>query len=234
MKETLVMIPGTLCDGTLFKAQMEHLKDLAHCVIGNHTSTDTLKGVASNIIRDIKGDFSVMGLSYGGIIAFEIWRQAAHRIKKLILLNTNHEKPSEKTRATQQRFLGMSILGQFREITTHFLKDVMLHPKHAAQPEMRHAVLQMALNIGPEAFFRQIKAQLGRPDSTADLPNIKCPTLVITGRQDVVCPVALHQKMTTLLPNATLEIIEDCGHLSTMEQPTNVNKIIRNWWLQHQ
>lgn len=232
MRESLFMIPGTLCDATLFHHQIEGLKDLADCHVVDHSSSDDLRKVAENIIANIKGRFSLMGLSYGGIIAFEIWRQAPEKINKLILMNTNHRKPSDQTRANQQRFLGMSALGEFNEITTDFLKDAMLHPKHAQNKALRETVLQMAINTGKEAFFRQIKAQLNRPDSSPDLPNIKCPSLVITGRQDQVCTPAIHEEIARLIPNAQLEIVEECGHLSTLEQPLQVNQIIRNWWLQ--
>lgn len=224
------MIPGTLCDATLFNHQLSNLNDLAICQVGDHSSGDQLSKVATTILDAIIGNFAILGLSYGGIIAFEILRQAPERIDRLILLNTNHKAPSETTRANQQRFVGMSELGEFREITTDFLKDAMLHPDHAKQPEMRETVLQMALNTGKAAFIRQIKAQLYRPDSTNDLPNIKCPTLIMTGRQDTVCTVEIHEEMAALIPNSQLNIIEHCGHLSTMEQPAMVNKIIRDWW----
>jgi len=230
MRKQLVMIPGTLCDANLFLHQMDGLKDLVNCSVANHSSSDNLTEVAANILKDIQGNFAVLGLSYGGIIAFEMWRQAPKRMEKLILLNTNYKKPSETTRDNQQRFLGMSALGEFREITTDFLKDAMLHPKHAQQPKMREIVLQMATNTGRVAFFKQIKAQLNRPDSTKDLPNIQCPTLIMTGQQDGVCTPQLHQEMAALIPNSTLKIIEHCGHLSTMEQPEVVNQTIRNWW----
>lgn len=231
MRKPLVMLPGTLCDEMLFQHQLDDLNDLANCQVGNISSSDNLQKVASNVLQSIKGKFSIMGLSYGGIIAFEIWRQAPDRIEKLILLNTNHQKPSETTKINQQRFLGMSALGEFREITTDFLKDAMLHPDNAKNIALRETILQMALNTGRDAFFKQIKAQLNRPDSTKDLPNIQCPTLIITGRQDKVCTPALHEEMTALIPNSMLAIIENCGHLSTLEQPDEVNRIIRNWWL---
>ncbi len=224
------MIPGTLCDETLFKYQLTGLKDIADCRIGDHSSSDDLKEVASNIIAEIQGGFSILGRSYGGIIAFEIWRQVPERVNRLILLNTNHRKPSESTRAIQQRFLGMSALGEFREITTDFLKDAMLHPDHAKNGELRKTILAMAINTGRSNFFKQIKAQLNRPDSTSDLPNIQCPTLVMTGRQDKVCTPQIHKDITQLIPKATLELIEKCGHLSTLEQPERVNRIIRDWW----
>lgn len=231
MKEPLIMIPGTLCDANLFKHQLEGLKDLAACQVGDISSADDLGKVASNIIEKIEGNFSILGLSYGGIIAFEMWRQAPQRIKRLILLNTNHKEPSETTRANQQRFLGMSALGEFREITTDFLKDAMLHPDHAENAELRKTILTMALNTGRDNFFKQIKAQLNRPDSTSDLPNIKCPTLVITGKQDKVCTPKIHQEIARLIPNSSLKLIEKCGHLSTLEQPEKVNQIIRKWWI---
>ena len=230
MKEQLIMIPGTLCDRILFKHQLEGLKGLADCQIGNHSSSDDLVKVASNIINKIKGDFSIMGLSYGGIIAFEIWRQVPERIKRIILLNTNHRPPSNETRAIQQRFLSMSLWGEFKEITTKFLKDALLHPKHAKDIEMRKVVLKMALNTGKEKFYKQIKAQLQRPDSTLDLPNILCPVLVITGKQDSVCTPEIHQEIAALIPNSSLELIDDCGHLSTIEQPEVVNQLVKNWW----
>ncbi len=226
----LLMIPGTLCDAALFKYQLEGLKDLADCRVVDHSSSGNLKEVAANIISDIEGSFSIMGLSYGGIIAFEIWRQVPEQINKIILLNTNHKKPSDKTREKQLQFLGMSAVGEFREITTDFLKDAMLHPKHAADQEMRDAVLKMAMSTGREKFYNQIKAQLYRPDSTPDLPNINCPVLVMTGKEDRVCTPEIHKEIADLIPNATLKIIEECGHLSTMEQPEEVNRIIKEWW----
>jgi pimeloyl-ACP methyl ester carboxylesterase len=231
MKEQLIMIPGTLCDDSLFDHQVQALEDLANCTIGDHSSSDDLKKVAANILEHAEGQFSVMGLSYGGIIAFEMWRQAGGRIKKLILLNTTFKLPSKETKLNQQRFIGMACTGEFKEITSDILKDAMLHPDHAANPVIRKKVLNMALNIGKEKFINQVKSQLGRPDSTADLPFIKCPTLIITGREDKTCTPELHTEMAAMIPGSTLEIIEHCGHLSTIEQPGKLNAIIRKWWL---
>ena len=229
-KPVVILLPGTLCDADLFTAQRHGLSDLFDLRDVSNSSADSLEEVTNNILREIEGSFSVLGLSYGGILAFELWRQAPERIESLILLNTNHRKPSINTRESQQRFLGMSQLGEFKEIVVDFLKDAMLHPIHAKDQELRNRILQMALNVGRDNFFNQVKAQLNRPDSVTDLPNIKCPVLVLTGREDLVCTVSIHEQMAALIPNATLEIIEKCGHLSTMEQPQVVNSIIRKWW----
>ena len=224
------MIPGTLCDDNLFKYQAEGLKDLVDCRVVSNSSSSSLKQVAKNILEKQTGSFSVMGLSYGGIIAFELLRQAPERINKLVLMNTNYKEPSEQTRINQQRFIGMAYLGQFKEITSEILIDAMLHPKNAEKQELRETILNMALNVGIDGFFNQVKAQLGRPDSTKDLQNIKCPTLIITGREDNICPLKLHEDMAEAIPNSTLKVIEECGHLSTLEQPNLVNNIIIDWW----
>ena len=225
------MIPGTLCDDNLFKYQTEGLKDLVDCHVACNSSASSLNQVAKNILEKQTGSFSVMGLSYGGIIAFELLRQAPERINKLVLMNTNYKEPSEQTRINQQRFIGMAYLGQFKEITSEILIDAMLHPKNAEKQELRETILNMALNVGIDGFFNQVKAQLGRPDSTKDLQNIKCPTLIITGREDNICPLKLHEDMAEAIPNSTLKVIEECGHLSTLEQPNLVNNTIIDWWI---
>ena len=225
------MIPGTLCDYNLFKYQTEGLKDLVDCHVACNSSASSLKQVAKNILEKQTGSFSIIGLSYGGIIAFELLRQAPERINKLVLMNTNYKEPSEQTRINQQRFIGMAYLGQFKEITSEILIDAMLHPKNAEKQELRETILNMALNVGIDGFFNQVKAQLGRPDSTKDLQNIKCPTLIITGREDNICPLKLHEDMAEAIPNSTLKVIEECGHLSTLEQPNLVNNTIIDWWI---
>ena len=137
MKEKLIMIPGTLCDHNLFKYQTEGLKELVDCHVASNNSASNLKQVAKNILDNYSGSFSVMGLSYGGIVAFELLRQAPERINKLILMNTNYKQPSEQTRINQQRFIGMAYLGEFKEITSEILIDAMLHPKKAKNQELR-------------------------------------------------------------------------------------------------
>jgi pimeloyl-ACP methyl ester carboxylesterase len=230
MLDKLIMIPGTLCDDVLFNHQKKALKSIAKCYVVSTSKEACLKQVAKNILDTYAGELCIMGLSYGGIIAFELLRQAPHRIKKLILLNTNYKKPSEQTVINQQRFVGMAYLGAFEDITSTILIDAMLHPKNAQNQTLRNTVQGMASRVGVDGFLNQVKAQLGRPDSSKDLQQIKCPTLIMTGREDLICPIELHEEMANAILNSTLKIIENCGHLSTLEQPEFVNNTIIDWW----
>jgi pimeloyl-ACP methyl ester carboxylesterase len=225
----LLLLSGTLCNATLFEHQLTHLAEIT-CprVVAVHLQGD-LRAVAHYVLSQVEGPFAVAGLSYGGIVALEMWRQAAGHIVRIALLNTNPRAPSAEMRERQQRFVGMAHLGEFRSITTDFLKDAMLHPDHRRDLKLREAVLDMAESIGIQGFVNTVKAHLGRPDSMPDLPHITCPTLVLTGREDRVVPVPVHLEMAQALPNSRLVIVEYCGHLSTMEQPEIVTDALREW-----
>jgi pimeloyl-ACP methyl ester carboxylesterase len=67
---------------------------------------------------------------------------------------------------------------------------------------------------------------LARPDSHADLERVTVPALLVCGRQDRVTPVADHEAMQAGKPHARLAIIEHCGHLSTIEQPEAVTRVL--------
>ena len=90
-------------------------------------------------------------------------------------------------------------------------------------------VMTMSENVGRDAFFLQQTAILNRPDSRPDLAKISCPTLVLCGRQDALTGVELHEEMAAGIDGAKLVVVEDCGHLSTMEQPEAVTAVMRYW-----
>jgi pimeloyl-ACP methyl ester carboxylesterase len=89
--------------------------------------------------------------------------------------------------------------------------------------------MEMAEHVGRDAFLRQQTAILGRPDSRLDLLRIACPTLVLCGRQDALTPLAAHEEMAAAIPDARLVVVEDCGHLSTLERPEAVSSAMREW-----
>jgi len=87
----------------------------------------------------------------------------------------------------------------------------------------------MARSVGAQGQFNQQTAMLGRPDSHADLARVRVPTLVMCGRQDPVTPLADHEAMAACVPGSQLQVIEHCGHLSTIEQPQAVTEALTRW-----
>jgi pimeloyl-ACP methyl ester carboxylesterase len=90
-------------------------------------------------------------------------------------------------------------------------------------------IVAMVGRMTGEIYAGQTRALLNRPDATADLAAIKCPTLVLCGAQDAWSPADRHERMTALIPDAEFRVIEDCGHMSTMERPAEVTTALLRW-----
>jgi pimeloyl-ACP methyl ester carboxylesterase len=74
---------------------------------------------------------------------------------------------------------------------------------------------------------RQQKALLARPDYIGELGRIDVPTLVLVGAQDVITPPGDARSLAEHVPGATLEVVEECGHLSSLERPAEVAAALR-------
>ena len=85
------------------------------------------------------------------------------------------------------------------------------------------------LRVGAEAFVRQQKTILSRPDSRADLKNIRCPTLVICGREDTITPPGLSEEIGAGINGARVVLIDDCNHYAPMERPYAVTALLQEW-----
>jgi len=228
-KTSLVLVPGLLCDAQLWQPQIENLTDIADIWIADHTRSDTMAGVARDILADAPfASFALAGLSMGGYIALEIMRQTPQRVTRLGLLDTSAR--AELPQQTQRRMdlIALAGRGEFSEVT-EILLPLLMHPSRLEQAALANVVRSMANSIGKEAFVRQQKAIMSRSDSLGLFPAIDCPTLVLCGRQDALTPLARHQEIAAGIKGARLEVIEDCGHLSTLERPAEVNAALRRW-----
>jgi pimeloyl-ACP methyl ester carboxylesterase len=107
--------------------------------------------------------------------------------------------------------------------------EPMVHPSRASDPRLMDAILDMIARKTPEIFAAQIRALLNRPDATGLLGKIQCPALVLCGRQDSWSVLSHHEEMASRIPRSRLVVIEECGHMSTMERPEEVTAALREW-----
>ena len=227
-KPNLVMIPGLLCSDALFADQMAGLKDQATVSVGRVLKHNNLQSLASEILRVAPPQFALAGLSLGGYVAFEVLRQAPERVSKLALLNTNARADREDQVAFRQMLIGLAQTLGPRNVQAAAL-PMLIHKSRLGERALVDRVLNMAEAVGRDAFVRQQQAIIDRPDNRPFLSEIKCPTVVVVGEQDVLTPVKVAQEMHDGIPGSKLEVIPDCGHLSTMERPDQVNRILSDW-----
>ena len=225
----LVLVPGPLCDAQLWQPQAANLADIADIWIADHTRSDSMAGVARDVLAGAPfANFALAGLSMGGYVALEIMRQAPQRVTRLALLDTAANAESRAQTQRRMAFIALAEGGEFPQVT-EILLPLLVHPARLAEAEFIEFVKSMAKNVGKEAFVRQQRAIMSRADSLDLLPAIDCPTLVLCGRQDALTPLARHQEIAAGIEGARLEVIEDCGHLSTLERPAAVNAALRRW-----
>jgi pimeloyl-ACP methyl ester carboxylesterase len=164
----------------------------------------------------------------GGYIAFEVLRQAPDRVTRLALLNTSARADAPEKTRLRQDLMQLAEMGEFKGVTPRLLPK-LLHPARLDDEALTGAVTAMAERVGREAFLRQERLLMLRPDSRHDLGLIHCPTVVICGRQDALTPLSESEEMADKIPRAALVVIEDCGHLSSMERPRAVSAVLRYW-----
>ncbi|MEO8004521.1 MAG: alpha/beta fold hydrolase, partial [Betaproteobacteria bacterium] len=105
----------------------------------------------------------------------------------------------------------------------------LVHPSRATDAALVKVIREMAQATGLEAYVRQQNAIIVRPDYGPTLRTIVCPTLVLCGREDRLTPLEDSERMAAAIPGSKLVVIEECGHMSTLERPDEVNAALRNW-----
>ncbi len=220
--DNLLLLPGMMCDERLWKRQIEVLD--VNCFVADLMSHDNIPNIATAILETAPESFAVAGLSMGGIVAFELWRQAPQRITHLALLDTNPHADTPDKRTMRMDQVRQVLSGQLKKLATESLKPAYLAKANRDDQELLDEILAMALDAGEEVFERQSLALKDRVDSVATLDTINCPTTVICGAEDHICPPAYHELMAERISGSHLVVIEDCGHLATMEQPDIVNQ----------
>ena len=222
--QSIVFLPGFMCDQTIFLPQIETLSRTGiNCSVGDLTNGCSIERMAQLVLRNSPNKFALAGLSMGGIVAMEICKQAPERVTHLALLNTTAR--ADASGMNRKKQLGRVAAGQLDLVIRDELKPQYLAPENRTLDRLK-TLEQMGVGLGEDVFCRQTMALTIRPAYLDVAANILCPTTLIAGAQDRVCPVDRHEEIQALIPNADLTVIERCGHISTLEQPGRVNRAL--------
>lgn len=224
----ILLVPGLLCSARLYGPQITALWPLGQVAVADHRRDAEIGAVAARILTEAPPRFALVGLSMGGYIAFAMLRQAPGRIAKLALLDTSARPDTPEQIAGRETQIAMAQSGRFGEIPDLSIPR-FLHRDRQNDERLTTIVRQMAQETGPEAFVRQQRAIMSRPDARPLLASIRCPTLVLVGDGDVATPPDLNHEIAEGISGAKLVVVPDCGHLSTIEQPEAVNAALAEW-----
>jgi len=222
---TVFLLPGLLCDETIWSGQKDALGEFADVVIPDFRYVNSIPAMAQLVLDAAPKRFSMAGHSMGGRVALEVFRMAPDRVERLALLDTGVHPRAAGEESKRGELVDLARSQGMAAMAARWLPP-MLHPDHSA---LLQPLTEMVIRSTPETFANQQRALLDRPDARAILPSIQCPTLVLCGRQDAWSPVSRHEEIAAAIPQAKLIIVDDCGHMSPVEQPAAVTNALCEW-----
>jgi len=227
-RPTLVLLPGLLNTRRLYERQIADLADLADAVVPELWHHDTIGAMAEATLALAPERFALGGFSMGGYVAFEILRRAPQRVERLALMDTQATPDTPEATARRRGFVEQTKMGRFHGVQPSLLPQIV-HRSRLADQSVIQPIVEMAAEVGADGFCRSQVAMIDRPDSRPLLVEIKQPTLVLVGRQDIATPLIRAEEMAADISHSQLVVIETCGHMSPLEKPAEVSAALRRW-----
>ncbi|SMH41937.1 alpha/beta fold hydrolase [Maritimibacter sp. HL-12] len=221
---TNLLIPGLLCDAFTWAPLLARIE----AEVADLTTQDSIGQMARDCLDRHPGKLRVAGHSMGARVAMELARIAPYRVERLALLDTGIHALKQGEREKRDEIVRFAYENGMEALAARWLPPMVHEPNQT--PELMQGLTDMVLRRDPDLHARQIKALVDRPDAASYLPEIACPTLLIVGRQDQWSPLAQHEEMRTLLPDARLEIVENAGHFAPVEQPETVARLVAEFF----
>jgi pimeloyl-ACP methyl ester carboxylesterase len=230
----LLLLPGLACDAEVWKHQARTLGETTSVEIADYGSSDSLPEMARVAIARAPESFAVAGHSMGGRVALEILRRAPDRVVGLALLDTAYQpwmagEAGEREKEERAGYVKIARSEGMRAMARAWLQK-MVHPSRLADAPLIDAIIEMFGRKSPDVFAGQIKALLERPDAGPVLASVRCPTMIICGREDAWALLEVHRQMAARLSNGQLVVVENCGHMAPMERPEAVTAALAGWF----
>lgn len=190
---------------------------------GEWTMREFADDVAALLRRRATGPAHLVGLSLGGMVAFQLLADHPELVRSAVIINSGPAFP------------GRSLLGRFMifsRLLTLRLKGLAalgasiagrLFPK-PEQEELRRRFQEGIVRNDPTAYARTLRA-IQHFDASAALRHIRVPVLGISGDRDYT-PVAAKEAWVRQIPGAQLEVIRDSGHATPMDQPDALHAVL--------
>jgi pimeloyl-ACP methyl ester carboxylesterase len=227
-RPALILVPGLLCDAAIWQHQQAALGATHETGVPVLDSFASIPAMANALLAAAPDRFALAGHSFGARIALEVLRQAPARVERLALLDTGVHPCAA---GEPERRMALVTLGEssgMRAVARAWLPP-MLHMDARTNIALVATLEAMVERSTPQRFRNQQQALIARPDARAVLRLVRCPMLVLCGREDAWSPLSQHEAIAGAIAHARLVVIERCGHMAPVERPDEVTAALRAW-----
>lgn len=221
----VVMLGGTLCDRRVFGPLRERLA--CESAVIEDLCAPSLREAAAEVLLRAPEQFVLMGFSLGGMVAIEAALLAPGRVRGLILLSTTPLSVPPERHAGRRGLVETARAMPAREFVREWL-----WPEYGGAPgdtTTLPLLEEMAEAMGCEVYARQTEMALAREDLRPRLGAIACPTLIVAGDLDVVCPPAAQEALAEAMPGSRCVMLRGAGHFALLQQPDAVAAAVAAW-----
>ncbi|WP_066252272.1 alpha/beta fold hydrolase [Neobacillus drentensis] len=191
----------------------------------------SIKNFAYDVISLLKGlgieSAHICGLSMGGIVAQEIYRQAPEMCRSLMLVSTLHFAPHHLGKLFTDFRKNRSENKSLEDITERSAKVCL----YSWTKENIDSFSQF-YKPNKEFFFKSMDACL-KVNNITLLPTIKVPTLIIGGQYDSVIPVWVQLMMHKQIRHSEFVIFRNTGHIAKLEAKDEFNQVLWTFLNKH-
>lgn len=225
----VILLPGLASDAGLWSRQLPVLatRHFVH-VSDVHFRFDTLPEMAAALLAEAPPDAVLVGSSMGGMLALEAARQQPGRVRAIALLGSSARADTPEQIRLRSEACERFAAGGMDDVLRANL-PFAFHGGGAGRESLIRDYFEMIHRAGAQALVRQNRAVMARADLRPALAQLRCPLLVVCGRSDLLTPPECSEEIAAAVPGADLVLLDECGHLLTMEQPERVNQLLLDW-----
>ena len=242
----ILFVHGFPFDHTMWQTQVDEFSRDYFCVsydirgLGESPAGDgqfTMESFVDDleaIIEELKLNGPVLcGLSMGGYISLRALERMGNRFSAAVLCDTKSE--ADNNEGKLKRAAGIKRIS--KEGLSLFAKDFIINCFGDVFKQMERDNLQKIIEkssqFNPVGVKGSLLAMLSRSDTTAGLGKIIVPTLLICGEQDALTPPGIMKDMFHKINDAEFVEIPKAGHMTPIENPLLVNKLIRDFLIRN-
>lgn len=175
------------------------------------------------------GRAPIIGVSIGGYVIFEFWRQHRGRVAALGLCNTKAPADGPEARAGRLQAAADVLERGTEPFFESMVPKSLGKSTRENRPDLVDGALAMMRKMSPEDVAQVQRGMAERPDSMDTLKTINVPTLIVTGDEDIITGINEAERMQQNIAGSQLRVIAKAGHYSPWEQPAEVAKLLRNF-----